>query len=191
MTEQIIFADIADKLEELSYMEIYRTKSREISPSYFIDPWDIHGVLHAKRVLMLSLILSYLNKLSFSDTEILVQASLYHDIGRTHNGVCLEHGYESHKKMNDLGLVKDDGAESAKILRFIVENHCIEDSVALINAKDYHFTDEARVLKLFYIFKDSDNLDRVRLGDLDVSYLRNEFSLRLVKVAEQLLKDLT
>jgi hypothetical protein len=190
LTKQIVFADIADKLEELGYMNIYRTKSREIAPSYFIEPWGIHGVRHAKRVLMLSLILSYLNKLNFSDTDILVQASLYHDIGRTHNGVCYEHGYKSYKKMLKIGLVKNDGSESTSILKFIVENHCVQDADALKNAKDYHFTDEGRAIGLLKIFKDSDGLDRVRLGDLNVRYLRNEFSAKLVGVAEQLLKDI-
>jgi hypothetical protein len=139
---------------------------------------------------MLSLILSYLNKLVFGDIEILAQASLYHDIGRIHNGVCYEHGYKSYRKMQELDLVKADGIENIKILKFIVENHCVQDTDALNNAKDYHFTDETRALRLFQIFKDSDGLDRVRLGDLNVRYLRNEFSAKLVGVAEQLLKDI-
>lgn len=186
--EKILFADIVDGLERRGLMDIYRIQSDHLSPAYFLEPFGIHGVLHAKRVLLLSLILSHLNNLRESDVDSLVQASLYHDIGRTHNGTCYEHGIKSYEKMNELGLVKVNG-ESAKILKFVVENHCIQDAVAFENVEDYQFEDQDRALELFKIFKDCDNLDRVRLGDLDVNYLRNEFSPRLVHVAEQLLRD--
>ncbi|MHB8132284.1 MAG: hypothetical protein ACYDEX_25300 [Mobilitalea sp.] len=48
-----------------------------------------------------------------------------------------------------------------------------------------------RSIELLKIFKDCDNLDRVRLGDLDVRYLRNQYSAKLVSVADRLLREIT
>lgn len=186
--EQIYFADLADKLEEIGFMDIYRNQTKKLAPSYFINnPHGIHGIQHAKRVLILSLIFSYLNKLSLSDTEILINAALYHDIGRCHEGVCLEHGILSYKRMEELDLISISGDENTKILKYIVENHCLQDDIAYSNAEGYEFKDQEKAVELLKILKDSDGLDRVRIGDLDVGYLRNEYSARLVTLAQQLL----
>ena len=52
--------------------------------------------------------------------------------------------------------------------------------------------EKKRVTQLFNIFKDSDNLDRVRLGlkDLDMNYLRNPESKHLTKVARMYLENI-
>lgn len=44
---------------------------------------------------------------------------------------------------------------------------------------------------LYECFKDCDALDRVRLGDLDVSYLRKEESKERVALAHQLLTGIS
>ena len=46
------------------------------------------------------------------------------------------------------------------------------------------------VLRVFRVLKDADALDRVRLGDLDPSYLRYEVSRESVDRAWELLREI-
>lgn len=56
-----------------------------------------------------------------------------------------------------------------EIIKFIIENHCINDEEALLKLINcFPEKDIERIKRLYFIFKDSDNLDRVRLGDLDI-----------------------
>lgn len=185
--KQLNLTNIIANLEKNNLLDLFKINQSKLEPSLFFDPWGIHGLFHAKRVLFLVIVLSDLNNLSSKDDiNILVNAALYHDIGRTDNGVCYEHGAKSIKKIEDLKLIQLS-LEDEKILKYIIKNHCINDSVCIRNVEDYKIENRDRAIKLLKIFKDCDNLDRVRLGDLDTNYLRNKYSLKLVKVAQQLL----
>lgn len=152
--------------------------------SLFDSPDSIHGINHTKRVLALCIVLANLNKLSKAQTGLLIAAAKYHDIGRTHDGKCLKHGYLSFKKVIKQQLVTDLSNDRIEILRFIIENHCIDDSRAYLNLKRYNIKDINMALELFNIFKDADALDRVRINDLDISYLRNIHSCKLAVFAK-------
>ena len=183
--------DLQDTLQTKGYMHNYYNRAfNDKFPTYFQRPHSIHGVLHAKRVLILSLALSHLNTLDKADTDILAKASLYHDIGRTHDGVCYEHGRNSIKKAVRLGLIDGEVNEENEIFRYVVVNHCLHDNMAESLDK-YLITDQERAVRLLKLFKDSDGLDRVRINDLDVKYLRYPVSKELVSFAKYLLKEIT
>lgn len=158
-------------------------------PAYFHNPHGIHGILHAKRVLLLSLALSHLHDLNRADTHILATASLYHDIGRTHDGTCYEHGRHSMQKAVKLGLIDGRVNEENEILRYVVVNHSINDQDTE-SVENYAVADRERAVRLMKLFKDSDGLDRVRIHDLDVSYLRYPVARELVSFAEYLLREI-
>lgn len=182
--------DLLDALRSKGYMQDYYNRACDDKfPSYFKRPSSIHGILHAKRVLLLNLALSYMNDLNKADTGILVTASLYHDIGRTHDGVCYEHGKNSIQKAIKLGLINGEINEENEILRYVIVNHCLPDKMAESLDK-YVIADRDRVVKLLKLFKDSDGLDRVRINDLDVKYLRYPVSRDLVSFARYLLKEI-
>ena len=88
MEKQLDLKDAAALLESAGLMDVYK-KNIEMKdfPLCFERPDSIHGVLHAGRVLMLSLILSYYNSLSSDDIEILIKASLYHDKNRKEKSI--------------------------------------------------------------------------------------------------------
>lgn len=179
--------DVLTVLQSNGYIQKYYTLAQDDKfPSYFLRPHSIHGVLHAKRVLLLSLALSHLNNINQADTGILVKASLYHDIGRTHDGICYEHGQKSIRKALELGLIGGEANEENEILRYVVVNHCLPDEKAQ-SPENYSIDDRKRAIRLLKLFKDSDGLDRVRIGDLDVKYLRHPVSKDLVPFAEYLL----
>lgn len=182
--------EILDILREKGYMQKYYNKTlQEQFSSYFFKPYGIHGILHAKRVLLLSLALSHFNNLSEADTAILATASLYHDIGRTNDGVCFEHGKDSIQKALDLGLINGDINEENEILRYVIINHCLPDDQPESLDK-YSITNRERTIELLKLFKDSDGLDRLRINDLNVEYLRSPVSKNLVSFAKYLLKEI-
>lgn len=173
----MIFQDL-----EINDLEgTYRQFSSKVDEKLFFKPHGIHGVLHTKRVLMLNLILAYKMKLNREEIMLLATASIYHDIGRKTDGVCAIHGFYSFKKATKLGLINDFSENDLKTLKYIMVNHCIDDQSALQT-----ITKEDKAIFLLKVFKDADNLDRVRLGDLNTDFLRHDISKKLVAKAQYL-----
>lgn len=188
--QQLDINDVLEVINNNSLLDICNSHlNNNKLATYFHNPQGIHGISHARRVLLISLVICYYEKLNAEDTDILVKSSLYHDIGRSHDGVCFEHGRKSFEKMIKLGIIKNDKTEYTEILRYVIENHCITDRVAFNNVDNYSILDRKRALVLLKYFKDSDNLDRVRIGDLDVNYLRNPISRQLVSLAYYILRN--
>jgi hypothetical protein len=170
-------------------MENYPVEAWDIKDKYFLNPDSIHGVLHAKRVLLLSYIIGLYEDLDDTDMEIVLTAAKYHDIGRTNDKYDEVHGILSFNKMLQLKLVNKK-MEDIHILQFIMESHCINDEDGLKNLKKYPIKDIDRTIRLYKVLKDADGLDRVRLHDLDINYLRLPISKRLPFVAQQIFKNL-
>ena len=100
-------------------------------------------------------------------------AAATHDVGRIDDGVDLEHGTRSAKWIEE-NLHDQMSPELLDEVTYIVHWHVPPDSEAPV------MTTELKVLK------DADALDRVRLGDLDTSYLRTDVATGLVGLAEDL-----
>lgn len=159
-----------------------------IKGELFIEPEGIHGVPHAERVLLLALNISKFENYDKADINILIEAAKFHDIGRTHNGVCLVHGMLSNRKIEKYDLLKGFSSEEQNIAKYIIHNHCIDDKKTQDNINDFHIEDKERALRLLKVLKDSDGLDRVRIGDLDPNYLRTSSSKQLIDLAETLFR---
>ena len=154
--------------------------------SYFERPRSIHGVKHAWRVLFHTLMICELCALPAPDRELLISAALYHDIGRENDGLCYVHGKRSVEKMAALNLAPTDPTDFAA-LKFMVTYHCIDDRQAKTELEKVDSATRDRAWRLFGVLKDADGLDRVRINDLDVRYLRNPQSMRLAGLARELL----
>ena len=154
--------------------------------SYFERPRSIHGVKHAWRVLFHTLMICELCALPATDRELLIAAALYHDIGRENDGLCYVHGKRSVEKMAALNLAPADPTDFAT-MKFMVTYHCIDDRQAKTDLAKVDSGARERTWRLFSVLKDADGLDRVRINDLDVRYLRNPQSMRLAGLAGELL----
>lgn len=171
----------------------YFLKDNDFLTRYFsgeIVDTDKHGQIHSERVGILSYLLGQLNKLSEEDIEILLLASKYHDIGRKVKDDDKTHSIESVKLLSKDNAL--DGDLKHDYVYFLVEAHGFKDSEDEKIMSKYNVNRE-RALKLLQIFKDADALDRVRYDSernhgsiLNVKYLRNEESLKLVKFAYML-----
>ena len=148
----------------------------------------IHSTAHSERVLLYALLIAAGevgdNKRALN---ILAHASVFHDTRRESDGKDTGHGaraadfYEefckSHEEVTFL-------PEAAYLMRYH-DRHDERGEAAIREA----FPDSAElVVKLYKIFKDSDALDRWRLGrwGLNPDYLRTDRALAVVDFARKL-----
>lgn len=134
-----------------------------------------HGIGHMTRVFILQeLICDQLERRGVVvNRQATRWAASVHDVGRIDDGVDPEHGWQSAKWMTD-NLADKMSPELLDMTTYIVHWHVPPDSEAPV------MTTELQALK------DADALDRVRLGDLNVSYLRTDAAKGLVDIAQQL-----
>ena len=163
-------------------------------PSWFIRPdgYDgsarIHGMSHTRRVMIHVVeIAEALHALPF-EREAVLLAALWHDIGRTDDGRDYYHGAKSAGKVVGLGLHRGIPSLVAEVALYAVTHHSGDEQHG-VRAADC-LPDPRSALRVFQILKDADGLDRVRLGDLDVSYLRLAPSSGRVRRARELLESL-
>ena len=174
-----------------SIVERYRHYCNWIDTDLFFHPNGLHGPSHIQRVLMLILLISRLCELPEDQEKILVFCSLYHDIGRHHDGVDPFHGAASVAKIKKMRHKMNlSSAEELEIAAMIIQYHSIDDAHAIKEHKKLRDSWNPEVYRLlqqlFPLFKDADNLDRVRINDLDVRYLREEECLRLSSLAMEM-----
>lgn len=154
----------------------------------------IHGQGHIERVMLLGALIAEAEKLSPRDTRLLLFACSYHDIGRVNDHRDDLHGRRSAemivgRKLVDILPGVSDGEISA--LQAAITTHSINDSMLDEIMDEFGVSEEYKVLcrTLCYCLKDADNLDRVRLHDLDTSHLRHTSTRNMVDSAEYLLNQ--
>jgi hypothetical protein len=164
-----------------------------LEPEWFERPDSIHGVSHTRRVLIHAQEIAAARDLDPEWFESVVLAVAWHDIGRTHDGREPEHGGNSVAKVRRLGL--DRGGDPQILARtfFAMEWHSVSDCRAVDAAATLqpgHRPEPGTMLRVLWLLKDADGLDRVRIHDLDPGQLRYEESIRLVERAGRLLREM-
>ena len=166
------------------------SRAKNLTNKYLfdVDPFGIHGIYHSKRVILILQQLVRFELLPDPQKTILAYAGLYHDIGRLNNGREQNHGFNSYKKIIEYDLLGgvNLNTEEFEIMKYIIEQHCIDDEAGHKAIKGYNI-ENVEVAKLLYeMFKDADNLDRVSLGDFDKKYLRRNYSQLIEEYARSL-----
>ena len=142
-----------------------------------------HGMLHSARVLFLALMIIQAVKIKLNPMERkqLSTAIVFHDIGRTNDGVD-----DSHGRAGQQIYERSMGSFLDPAVNFLIEYHCLADKLAeeCLNSADT-IRAKKRTWLLYQILKDADVLDRVRFSiyDLDVNQLRLSISHKLVPLA--------
>jgi HD superfamily phosphodiesterase len=145
-------------------------------PAWFLRPdgrdgsTGLHGVGHTLRVMFHAFELGHETAQAPWEREALTLAALWHDIGRTHDGVDYYHGAKSAGKVVGLGLHRDVAPRVLETALYAVTHHSGSEEHGERAAQSLPDPDGA--LRIFRALKDADGLDRVRLDDLDVEYLR-------------------
>lgn len=145
----------------------------------------IHGIGHIERVLFFGGLIAMQNHCSKEDTELLLTACSYHDIGRIDDSLDDDHGRRSSEKLINVVTLP---AEDMAIVRAAIYAHSIDDSKMSSVISSFGIADNKRALSIARMLKDADALDRVRVSDLDPKYLRFPCSCQYVDFAYRLYK---
>lgn len=166
----------------------------EIPASWFLRPdgvdgsRGIHGIGHTLRVWVHADALASDLGLPEWEREAVSLAATWHDIGRTDDAADYYHGGKSAGKVVGLGLHQGVDPLVLDLALFAVTWHCGDEGYAANAAR--WTCDEEAAMRVLSVLKDADALDRVRLGDLDESWLRFAPSYLRVERAWELLREL-
>jgi hypothetical protein len=150
-------------------------------PGLFLHPSTLHGQIHVARVMIHATLLAA--RLGMDHQRKRLWASVYlHDIARRHDGVCHDHGARAILRWPELEAVQ------ALFSRVGIGDSDMEHVVTAVthHSKPRELDRTHRHWELTSLLKDADGLDRVRLGDLDVNYLRHEPSKDQAPFAQEL-----
>lgn len=155
------------------YIPVLTVRETGVTAKQFAHASDIHGPGHVNRVICLAL---YLTERT-GNAKLLpdVWAAAYlHDLSRRHDGECPDHGrWAVEEKFEDYWPnFAMAGARNFELIKEAVTVHSMPE--------------ERPNNLVCQLLKDADGLDRVRLGDLDESYLRLDETRRSVEIAEEL-----
>lgn len=141
--------------------------------SWFLmqPPSDLHGMGHTARVMVWAAVLTR----STEWFEPVVWAAACHDLRREDDGADLDHGFRAGRwvRQHFPGRLRQplDGLE------------------LIAQACDWHVCPDRHAgwdHPVLWLLKDADGLDRVRLYDLDPSYLRHVEARKWIKAAMRL-----
>lgn len=141
----------------------------------------LHGVSHTQRVHVHAQRLTSALGWDAGATDLALSAALWHDIGRTDDGVDDAHGAKSAARAEHLGLTRGLAPADAAAVLFAVRFHSLPDHEARASAADPSRPGDERALQVLWLLKDADALDRVRLGEqADPYMLRHDATRHLL-----------
>lgn len=183
----------------------WAARAPDVSPKWFMRTSTLHGIHHTQRVHIHAQRLAAEHDWSDADTRLVLQAALWHDIGRTDDDVDPGHGAASALRAARLGLPAELPESDAGIVLFAVRFHSLSDEEAVQTARSSAGNrdpawpragarmqapeDPERALDILWLLKDADALDRVRLARweaADPKQLRLPGSVRLLPFASEL-----
>ena len=149
----------------------------------------IHGNGHIERTMLLGALISRALELSAHECRMLLLCCSYHDIGRSNDFRDNEHGNVAAKRLMSSDMKRKFSGystEDFRIMQAAITLHSISDGEIDNVAGRYGLPPRSmdRYYRIAKCLKDSDNLDRVRLHDLDTKHLRHAESLGLVGDAQ-------
>lgn len=172
------------------YGELMDRAIRELDRSVLFQSEHFHGEDHIERTIVLGAYVAKGEGFTPAETELLLLCCAYHDIGRINDRLDDEHGSRAAEKImrGEVRALNAVSAEERAIAAAAISVHSQSDTTAPAYEKLYGIEDHELYMKMMCSLKDADNLDRVRLRDLDTKHLRSATAHRGVDFAENLLK---
>ncbi|MBU3183776.1 HD domain-containing protein [Clostridium estertheticum] len=167
------------------YKKWYEFMEKNVEFS-FIDS-EMHTKHHCARVLLLALMIAHQIGLSDEEMNSLSMAAVFHDSRRLDDWLDTGHGKRAAEYYKESYSKYDIYFDERTY--YVMAYHDRDDVLGLSEIKKSPALSENCIL-LYKIFKDSDGLDRFRLGPdgLDVNMLRTKEASKLVDFAKYLLK---
>lgn len=148
-----------------------------------------HGQGHIERTMLLGALLAQGEQLPPELTELLLLCCAYHDVGRVSDWLDRKHGERSAEKIAKGSLKEKFSGFSPEDINLALAAICAHslsdrDMGLVFERCSVPAELEERCTLLSCRLKDADNLDRVRLGDLNPKYLRCPTAKALVDDAQ-------
>lgn len=187
LPKQVSILEFFKSVSESEYYEylINKISSRE---DLYLNLSAIHGETHANNVSLFSLYIANRKGLNEFDIKTLIEAAVYHDIGRESDHNDKNHGVFGAIKYGTK-VVPPQGVSSNEV-RFLIDAHALtslNDINVLYDRYEIPVEDRERLYIMSTIIRDADALDRTRFrlldptNNLDVSYLVNNESKEIIE----------
>ena len=141
---------------------VWAGRAVAVPADWFAHESWLHGVHHTQRVHIHAQRLVRKLRWSDADARVVLSAVLWHDIGRVNDGWDRRHGAFSVARAKKLGLHATLSDDDAKLALFAIRYHCRSDERGERRAVGQD--DPDRALRILWLLKDADALDRVRLA---------------------------
>lgn len=178
-------------------MEILINKINSIKKEFLFKS-NFHGLYHSEKVLLFSYLIGKAEKLNDVEMEIIMDAAIYHDIGRNNENEDTAHGFASSCRLDsEKGRILSNTIYEDNVtftyLKAICDAHSMPDDKEKRIFDNYNYEEEKIEYEQFHklsdILKDADALDRTRFASvnpaaLKESFLRNESAKKLVGFAK-------
>jgi hypothetical protein len=181
-SEQLdLFKEVNDLIQskKINYV-LEEIEDIDYDKELFLQEGD-HGIAHTKRAMLLASIFSSKNRLTDQDAKILIAAAKYHDIGVKFDETDKEHGRVSLEKLNhELDNFSENDTE---LIKFLILEHSLDKKDNEKDIENLPVAKRERFRKILSYFRDIDELEKVRLYDLNPQNLENEIAKQMVKMA--------
>lgn len=179
------------EIEKVKNNPVFQEVIKDIKEQFFLDD-RTHGLLHNERVAIYACIIGINEGLSADELRMVLEASLYHDIGRGFGNN--NHGRVTAQLIdkNREYIFPNYNDNQISIIKALCNGHSVDDDKYEEIAEEYGIRDVDNFKKLLDVVKDADAIDRVRLkrnGSLDESFLRTSTSKSYIDFAKELVNE--
>ncbi len=165
-----------------------------IEKHLYTDTKDFyHDLKHIEKVLAYTqMILNKMGNVSF-DKNLLLEAALFHDIGKTLGFSNKDHGIGG--ALNVEKYVNGLNPKQKEILKILIEYHASEEDKITFKGDLFNLEEQEEIGKMLDILKDADALDRNRLnfpapvGTCDKNKLRTKEAKELLLLSDEFYMD--
>lgn len=179
------YKEIVNAIKVSSLIDEYTNLMKDIKTDLLYQS-TTHGLNHNIRVSVFALLICIFENIKLEDFKMIIEASKYHDIGRTNDMEDDGHGFRSSQMLSFLSDKYSE--EELTILKTVITCHSLSDDKFDLIANRNKIKNIERTRKIFYILKDADALDRVRLEYplIKVDLIRTESAKKLILFAYEL-----
>ena len=178
------------ELKNSMYGRIMDRAILELDRGVLYKSEGFHGEDHITRTITLGAYVAKGERYSEEETKLLLLCCSYHDVGRSNDKRDDGHGPKAAEMImaGRVTAMNELPDERKKIAAAAISVHSQSDTTAPMYEEKYGIEDHELFMKMMRGLKDADNLDRVRIRDLDTSHLRSDTANNGVAFAENLLK---
>ncbi len=164
----------------------------------YLYPSKFHGLYHSEKVAFFAYIIAKYYNLPPELQEIVLDAALYHDIGRTSDYEETTHGLVSARRMDFLKTkpIYSNNPLNLELVKTLADAHSLDDSLKQVIFDNHNLPEEKRAVfnTLYNILKDADALDRLRFDKtmksiLNEKFLRLPVSKKLINLSSYINKE--